>query len=164
MLALAGCAFPCAPAGDLAKTKIFRLSPQISFFCISSRLQASLRLSYNAKKIVRSPYDFAFAVRGGLCSPWRAVHSPTSSPEGPLQKTVFVLSHSGFFVPISFAQASLAQIWVQKNRMICIIRFSAVRGGFEPPEPLRVRQFSKLLVSATHPPHREWSAKIGGIR
>ena len=89
---------------------------------------------------------------------------PSSSPEGPLQKTVFVLSHSGFFVSISFAQASLAQIWVQKNRMICIIRFSAVRGGFEPPEPLRVRQFSKLLVSATHPPHREWSAKIGGIR
>ena len=30
----------------------------------------------------------------------------------------------------------------------------AVRGGFEPPEPLRVRQFSKLLVSATHPPHQ----------
>ena len=128
-----------------------------------------------------------------------------------------MLSHSGFFAPISFAQASLAQIWAQKNRMICIIRFSAVRGGFflrhspgapagtlqrqksfgcrlgflflhhppdckeaciscimqkkiarnspydfafavrggfEPPEPLRVRQFSKLLVSATHPPHQ----------
>ncbi|GEM_PF-4668198 len=31
----------------------------------------------------------------------------------------------------------------------------AVRGGFEPPEPLRVRQFSKLLVSATHPPHQK---------
>lgn len=49
---------------------------------------------------------------------------------GTLQKTFFVLSHSGFFAPISFAQASLAQIWAQKNRMICIIRFSAVRGGF----------------------------------
>ena len=31
----------------------------------------------------------------------------------------------------------------------------AVRGGFEPPEPFRVRQFSKLLVSATHPPHQD---------
>ena len=31
--------------------------------------------------------------------------------------------------------------------------FKAVRGGFEPPEQLPVRQFSKLLVSATHPPH-----------
>ena len=31
---------------------------------------------------------------------------------------------------------------------------SAVRGGFEPPVRLLVRQFSKLLVSATHPPHR----------
>ena len=27
----------------------------------------------------------------------------------------------------------------------------AEKGGFEPPVPLRVRQFSKLLVSATHP-------------
>ena len=24
-------------------------------------------------------------------------------------------------------------------------------GGFEPPVPIRVRQFSKLVVSATHP-------------
>ena len=27
----------------------------------------------------------------------------------------------------------------------------AVRGGFEPPVRLPVRQFSKLVVSATHP-------------
>ena len=27
----------------------------------------------------------------------------------------------------------------------------AEEGGFEPPVPSRVRQFSKLLVSATHP-------------
>ena len=27
----------------------------------------------------------------------------------------------------------------------------AEEGGFEPPVPLRVRQFSKLVVSATHP-------------
>ena len=30
----------------------------------------------------------------------------------------------------------------------------AERGGFEPPVPYRIRQFSKLLVSATHPPLR----------
>ncbi len=30
----------------------------------------------------------------------------------------------------------------------------AVRGGFEPPVRKPVRQFSKLLVSATHPSHR----------
>ena len=29
--------------------------------------------------------------------------------------------------------------------------FAAEAGGFEPPVPLRVRQFSKLVVSATHP-------------
>ena len=90
---------PALPRGTLQSQNLSAVASDF-FFCISSRLQASLRLSYNAKKIVRSPYDFAFAVRG----------------------------------------------------------------GFEPPEPLRVRQFSKLLVSATHPPHREWSAKIGGIR
>ncbi len=31
---------------------------------------------------------------------------------------------------------------------------SAVRGGFEPPVRLPVRQFSKLVVSATHPSHQ----------
>ena len=30
----------------------------------------------------------------------------------------------------------------------------AVRGGFEPPVQLPVRQFSKLVVSATHPHFR----------
>ena len=32
--------------------------------------------------------------------------------------------------------------------------FIAVRGGFEPPVRSPVRQFSKLVVSATHPSHR----------
>ena len=36
----------------------------------------------------------------------------------------------------------------------------AVRGGFEPPVRLPVRQFSKLVVSATHPPHREKNARV----
>ena len=36
--------------------------------------------------------------------------------------------------------------------------FPAVRGGFEPPEQFPVRQFSKLVVSATHPPH-QWGCK-----
>ena len=36
--------------------------------------------------------------------------------------------------------------------------FWAVRGGFEPPVRLPVRQFSKLVVSATHPPHLEGPA------
>ena len=31
----------------------------------------------------------------------------------------------------------------------------AEEGGFEPPVQLPVRQFSKLLVSATHPPFRK---------
>ena len=39
----------------------------------------------------------------------------------------------------------------QKNRFEDSKQFFAEEGGFEPPVPLRVRQFSKLLVSATHP-------------
>ena len=31
--------------------------------------------------------------------------------------------------------------------------FPAVRAGFEPAVQFPVRQFSKLLVSAAHPPH-----------
>ena len=43
----------------------------------------------------------------------------------------------------------------------------AVRGGFEPPVRLHVRQFSKLVVSATHPPHRfikEHPRIVGGAK
>ena len=35
--------------------------------------------------------------------------------------------------------------------------FSAEEGGFEPPVQLPVRQFSKLLVSATHPPFLDYN-------
>ena len=34
--------------------------------------------------------------------------------------------------------------------MLCLLK-GAEAGGFEPPVRLPVRQFSKLLVSATHP-------------
>ena len=38
----------------------------------------------------------------------------------------------------------------------------AVRGGFEPPVRLPVRQFSKLVVSATHPSHlsAQWVRRL----
>ena len=35
------------------------------------------------------------------------------------------------------------------------LTFSAEGGGFEPPVRLPARQFSKLLVSATHPSFRK---------
>ena len=37
----------------------------------------------------------------------------------------------------------------KKDTVWCLF---AEEGGFEPPVQLPVRQFSKLLVSATHPP------------
>ncbi len=39
----------------------------------------------------------------------------------------------------------------------------AEEGGFEPPVQLPVRQFSKLVVSATHPSFRLASANIRGF-
>ena len=36
----------------------------------------------------------------------------------------------------------------------------AVRAGFEPAVQLPVRQFSKLVVSASHPPHRDEAANV----
>ena len=38
----------------------------------------------------------------------------------------------------------------------------AVRGGFEPPVRLPVRQFSKLVVSATHPSHQNCPVFLNG--
>ena len=51
----------------------------------------------------------------------------------------------------------------KRNRMPLadiLFFYLAEKGGFEPPVPLRVRQFSKLLVSATHPSllRRKWLA------
>ena len=36
----------------------------------------------------------------------------------------------------------------------------AVRAGFEPAVQFPVRQFSKLVVSASHPPHRDEAANV----
>ena len=55
---------------------------------------------------------------------------------------------------------------IYKNRMTFVIRSSslAVGGGFEPPVRLPVRQFSKLVVSATHPSHQTDSFFLTGLQ
>lgn len=45
-----------------------------------------------------------------------------------------------------------------KNRNFAVF---AEAGGFEPPVQLPVRQFSKLVVSATHPHFLGFSDEIG---
>lgn len=40
---------------------------------------------------------------------------------------------------------------ILKKELRSAVPFLAEKGGFEPPVQLPVRQFSKLLVSATHP-------------
>ncbi len=41
--------------------------------------------------------------------------------------------------------------WIHQLDIWIVVRTSAEAGGFEPPVRLPARQFSKLLVSATHP-------------
>ena len=75
-------------------------------------------------------------------------------------KAVNPLSHLGFrrFAPTSPAacgglckRARKSTIELTRGAFSCSF---AVRGGFEPPVRLPVRQFSKLVVSATHPSHQ----------
>ena len=48
---------------------------------------------------------------------------------------------------------------------LMVLFFSlAVGGGFEPPVRLPVRQFSKLVVSATHPSHQTDSFFLTGLQ
>ena len=58
-------------------------------------------------------------------------------------------------IPYASKLASVCQC-TKKALKRCLRAFfccCAVRGGFEPPVRLPVRQFSKLVVSATHPSH-----------
>ncbi len=73
-------------------------------------------------------------------------------------ETLGSLCASGFSFP-RIARASSAIRGKEKADHPSAVGFpSAERGGFEPPVPVDpVRQFSKLLVSATHPPLRGYS-------
>ena len=62
-------------------------------------------------------------------------------------ETVCVVGAAGFEPATPCSQSRCAS-----RAAPCPDYFLAEKGGFEPPVPFRVRQFSKLLVSATHPP------------
>ena len=52
------------------------------------------------------------------------------------------------------AHGTLPLVMRKRKRLASLEASLAIRaegGGFEPPVPIRVRQFSKLVVSATHP-------------
>ena len=85
---------------------------------------------------------------------------PLRSPRGPLQNEDIILKRavkSVSFIDIATIRInSLVAISIKKllpfsRSRLRIISLFAVRGGFEPPVRLPVRQFSKLVVSATHP-------------
>ncbi len=88
---------------------------------------------------------------------------PTPLPRGPLQQ-LEKSSQSAIWRPVFFLYPSLrlqkqafdARAEYKKSPQALLESFFsvvAVRGGFEPPVRLPVRQFSKLVVSATHPSH-----------
>ena len=108
----------------------------------------------------------------GILLALRAVHSPfqgiwppafpTPLPRGPLQQ-LEKSSQSAIWRPVFFCTHPFAYksklltlgLSTKKASKRCLKAFFtvAVRGGFEPPVRLPVRQFSKLVVSATHPSH-----------
>ena len=63
-----------------------------------------------------------------------------------------VIAHS---LPTASYAKKKKNLLAQVNLDRQIFIFFAEEGGFEPPVQLPVRQFSKLLVSATHPPFRK---------
>ena len=81
--------------------------------------------------------------------------SPTQSQSSSFSKTI--KATCSFLQMTSFLNSVFVTLFVTLNTktalQISVVPFSAVRGGFEPPVHLRVRQFSKLVVSATHPSH-----------
>ena len=87
---------------------------------------------------------------------------PTPLPRGPLQQ-LEKSSQSAIWRPVFFCTHPFAYkskllmlgLSTKKASKRCLKAFFtvAVRGGFEPPVRLPVRQFSKLVVSATHPSH-----------
>ncbi len=53
-------------------------------------------------------------------------------------------------------------LYTQKRKPFDFL--SAVRAGFEPAVQLPVRQFSKLVVSATHPSHQNCLSHLTGLQ
>ena len=80
---------------------------------------------------IRKAYRFNIPLSPGICSRWS--HIPLRLRRGYANKKV-----KG---PSEQAQGPFTFL-------------SAVRAGFEPAVRLPVRQFSKLVVSATHPSHQ----------
>ena len=89
---------------------------------------------------------------------------PTPLPRGPLHNNRKKLKRAPFARPSCFlytvipyaSKLATACQCTKKALKRCLRAFfccCAVRGGFEPPVRLPVRQFSKLVVSATHPSH-----------
>ena len=77
--------------------------------------------------------------------------------------TVFVLR----FLWSHFQSQNWAIEKEKTSTEVLLLRFlmlSAVGGGFEPPVQLPVRQFSKLVVSATHPSHQTDSFFLTGLQ
>ena len=89
------------------------------------------------------------------------VHLHSEIKYNPMKRMILALICAAMVMPMNAKCANKKSdllAWVNSDRQI--VFFFAEKGGFEPPVPLRVRQFSKLLVSATHPSLlcRKWLA------
>ena len=84
--------------------------------------------------------------RGGPCA------TTEKAQEGP-SEALLVFLHPSLAYKSKLLTLGTGTKKALKRCLRAFFRCCAVRGGFEPPVRLPVRQFSKLVVSATHPSH-----------
>ena len=73
----------------------------------------------------------------------------------------YITKHCGESGIISFAEAKSMDFVSNQGSHPFFLHYIAERAGFEPAVRLPVRQFSKLVVLATHP-SLQWFKELGG--
>ena len=88
--------------------------------------------------------------------------SCSDSPRSMLRHILLLLIHP---LPPAAGRTKTKRKQNLKSKLSILLSFClAVGGGFEPPVQLPVRQFSKLVVSATHPSHQTDSFFLTGLQ
>jgi hypothetical protein len=106
----------------------------------------------------------AEAVRGDCRIGLRPFGDPQDGRASPRPVPVPLSRSGAVFVPGVPPKASPWRFRLERKQPALArgLSWAAVRGGFEPPIPVKVCRFSKPVVSATHPPHRGADPPVSG--
>jgi hypothetical protein len=118
----------------------------------------------------RGPGPFSFPASrprlpGGDCRiGLRPFGDPQDGRASPRPAPVPLSRSGAVFVPGVPPKASPWRFRLERKQPALArgLSWAAVRGGFEPPIPVKVCRFSKPVVSATHPPHRGADPPVSG--